>query len=201
MKGFLKEYTMIIIYLITGIMFALGTYSILINVNHALFINKKVVVREIDNDYKIFKDNVLQIESLLLDGNVSKNNKSISKTLSLLKKDGVYRLLPGDLLNYGDLYNLNNYFLDSIINDGWISDLKQNSDINNSFNNEYVDILIRNANYLNKELLNNSNYHYDIKNNEVRDVMMEEYLLILKNYKSFSSLVLELCDKNGDSYA
>ena len=201
MKGFLKEYTMIIIYLITGIMFVLGTYSILINVNHALFINKKVVVREIDNDYKIFKDNVLQIESLLLDGNVSKNNKSISKTLSLLKKDGVYRLLPGDLLNYGDLYNLNNYFLDSIINDGWISDLKQNSDINNSFNNEYVDILIRNANYLNKELLNNSNYHYDIKNNEVRDVMMEEYLLILKNYKSFSSLVLELCNKNGDSYA
>ena len=199
MKNFLKEYTNIIIYSISGVMLVLGAYNILINVNHASFINRKIVVRDIDNDFKIFKDNVLQIENLLLNGNV-KNDKAISKTLSLLKKDGVYRLFPGDELNYGDLYKLNNYFLENIINEGWISSLKQNSDINNKLNNEYVDILIKNANYLNKELLNNSNYHYDVKNNEVRDVMMEEYLFILENYKSFSSFVLELCNEDGENY-
>ena len=200
MKAFLKEYTNILIYSITGVMLVLGTYSILINVNHASFISNKIVVREIDNDFKVFKDNVLQIENLLLKGKVKKNDRLISKTLSLLKKDGVYRLLPGDVLKYSDLYNLNNYFIDSIINDGWISTLKQSSDISNNFNNEFVDDLIKNANYLNKELLNNSNYHYDVKNNEVRDVLMEEYLFILENYKSFSSLVLELCNEYGDSY-
>ncbi len=199
MKNFLKEYTNIIIYSISGVMLVLGSYNILINVNHASFINRKIVVRDIDNDFKIFKDNVLQIENLLLNGNI-KNDKAISKTLSLLKKDGVYRLLPSDELNYGDLYKLNNYFLENIINEGWISSLKQNSDINNKLNNEYVDILIKNANYLNKELLNNSNYHYDVKNNEVRDVMMEEYLFILENYKSFSSFVLELCNEDGENY-
>lgn len=199
MKNFLKEYTNIIIYSISGVMLVLGAYNILINVNHASFINRKIVVRDIDNDFKIFKDNVLQIENLLLNGNI-KNDKAISKTLSLLKKDGVYRLLPSDELNYGDLYKLNNYFLENIINEGWISSLKQNSDINNKLNNEYVDILIKNANYLNKELLNNSNYHYDVKNNEVRDVMMEEYLFILENYKSFSSFVLELCNEDGENY-
>lgn len=201
MKKILKEYLNIVINSIIGVMLILSTYSILININHASFINKTIVVREIDNDFKIFKDNVLKIENLLLSSKVKKNSDLISKTLLVLKKDGVYRLLPGDKLKYSDLYELNNYFLEMIINEGWISTLKQNDKINNNFNNEYMNVLIKNANYLNKELLNNSNYYYDVKNNEIRDVLMEEYLFILENYKSFSSFVLELCNENGDTYA
>lgn len=201
MKFSLKEYLNILVYSISGVILVLGVYNIIINVNHALFIDKKIIVREIDNDFKTFKDNVLEIEKLLKSGKIKNNEIEISQILSLLKKDGVYRLLPGDELKYGDLYKLNNFFIESLINDGWIKNLKQDERINNKYNNNYMDVLINNANYLNKELVNNSNYHYDVKNNELRDVLMEEYLFILKNYKGYSLFILELCNEGGDNHA
>ena len=189
MKTFFKEYIDMVIYTICGILIILGSYNILININHARFINNKIVVSEVDKDYKTFKENILKIENIL----EKSENNNLKGTLSILKRNGVYNLLPGDKLTNIDLYNLNMYFIDEIINNGWIASLKQIDKYNNDENNELVYLLINNSNYVNKELLNNSNFHYDVKNNDIRNQMEEEYNLILSNYKEFSSLVLRLC--------
>ena len=186
MKSFIDEYSKIIMYTICGLLLVLSSYNILININHASFINQKVVVRNIDYEYKTYVDNVLKIEDTLL------NKQEFQNILPYLKNNGAYKLMPGDKVGYERLYELNNYFIDVIINDVWISNLKLNNKYNTSFNNEYVNNLISNANYINKELLNNSNFSYDVRNNEVRNTIDEYYRFILNNYKSFSSLILEL---------
>ena len=55
MKVFLKEYTNMIMYTISGILIILGSFNILINYNHAAFINEKITVSELDQDYTSFK--------------------------------------------------------------------------------------------------------------------------------------------------
>ena len=195
MKSFLKEYVGVFMYTICGILIILGSYNIIININHARFLNKKVVVSDIDNNYKDFKENILDIEKCI---NSSKNKTSISKisnNLSLLKNGGIYIVMPNTELNYIDLYNLNTYFLDTLINDGWLVNLRETKEIYK----KNIQMMIDFANYINKELLNNSNFHYDVKNNEIRSSINEEYKMILNNYKEYSSLLLGICEGDIDA--
>ena len=200
MKDFDKKYYNLFIYSICVIIFVISIYNVIINVKHELFLNEKIIVNDIDENYKTFKNNILLIEDNL---KKNKNNNKIyiavSKALNILKQSNMYKLFPGDKLSYVDLYYLNNYFLD-IINSSWIMNFNDVDDVNTVFNNEYVDILINNANYLNKELLNNSNFSYTFNNN-IRDNINEEYQYILNNYKKFSYLILEISSKMENSYA
>ena len=197
MKYFIKEYIGVLMYTICGILIVLGSYNILINVNHFNYLNKRVVVSDIDNNYKKFKSNILKIEEQMeKSSNLSLKNK-ISTVLSFMKKNGIYDLLPGDKLSYIDLYNLNSYFVDTLINNGWISNLKLINEFNTKVNNKFINNLIFSSNYIDKELLNNSNFHYDVKNNDIRDEINEEYQLILNNYKEYSSLILEMIGDNN----
>ena len=97
------------------------------------------------------------------------------------------------------MYNINNYFLD-VINDGWILNIDGIKELNTDYYNEFVDMLVINANYISKELLNNSNYAYNF-NDSIRDNLDEEYKYIINNYQKFSYLLLEISNKIGDVYA
>lgn len=199
MKAFLDDYLKTIMYTVCGILLVLGSYNILININHYSFINKKIVVSDLDNSYKSFKSNILEIEENLSSFQGDKSNILYVKTkntLNVLKKDGVYQLLPGSTIGYKELYNLNMYYLDVVINTGWISNLKDV--VNNSDYNEMVNHLVNDANYVHKELLNNSNFHYDVKNNPVRNGINDEYNFILSNYQSFSKIILNISKRLGD---
>ncbi len=200
MKGFIREYYKFFIYTICIILFIVAIYNILINIKHALYLNEKIIVTDIDDNYKNFKNNIILIENNLEKSKNSNLYNPILNTLALLKQNGIFRLMPGDKLTYTDLYDLNNYFLDSIINNGWIVNFTDIKTVNTEFNNQYVDILINNANYINKELLNNSNFSYTYNNN-IRDNINEEYQYILNNYQKFSYLILEISNKMGNSYA
>lgn len=197
MKAFIDEYLNAIMYTICGILLILGSYNILINVNHLSFINKRVVVSDIDINYQKYKDNIVKIENNLSHYQGSRNRlyNALTDTLKLLKKDGVYQLMPGDKLSYGDLYRLNNYYLDTIINTGWFERIKNNYD---GSQNEMVNYLISNAKYLNDELLNNSNFQYEVKNNEIRNSLNAEYQFLLSNYEAFSSILLNISKGIGD---
>lgn len=194
MKNFIRDYFNALMYTICGILIILGSYNILLNINHMNYLNEKVMVSDIDNNYKIFKNNILMIEKNI----ENSNDKSLSSVLSLIKKDGIYQLLPGDKLTYMDLYNLNNYFTDTLVNNGWIANLKLIKKYDTQINNELINSLVESSNYVGKELLNNSNFHYDVKNNDIRSTINEEYQLILNNYKEYSYLILEISKKLGD---
>lgn len=200
MKNFIKEYLEVLTYTICGILIIIGAYNIIININHTRYLSEKIVVREIDSTFRELKDNVIMLEDILSKSN---NNSSLKRglqySLNILKKEGAYRLLPGDVLGYNDVYELNNYFLDQLINESWVSNLKTVD--NNKIDNRYVEVLINNANYVNKELLNNSNFCYDVKDNNIRNPLQEEYNLVLKNYKDYSFLLIELTKRLGENNA
>ena len=189
MKKILDEYLEIVIYTICGIILIFSSYLIIINIKHATYIDRIVSVSMMDNDLLTYKENVIKLESNL----ESNKNISLNKVLMLLKNDGLYKKMPGDKLNYQDLYSLNNYFIDVIINEGYFSNLKINENISDIYD-KYVSVLIYNSKYINRELENNSNFHYDVLNNEIRDSMNEVYQMILHNYKEFSYILLEMCD-------
>ena len=202
MKTLLNEYINIVMYTICGVLLVLSSYNILINYNHAVYLNQKVVVSDNDNNYRVYKENVLKIESKLSKIKKGSNEyNALQNTLNLMKKDGAYYLLPGSKLGYYELYNLNNYFIDTIINNGWVSSLKQVNSFNTTINNSLINVLINSSDYINKELLNNSNYHYDVKNNEIRKTIDEEYNAIISNYRNFSNLVIELYNDVGGQNA
>ena len=196
MKKYFSNYYSFFVYSFCVILFIISIYNIAINVKHAIFLNEKVIVNDHDSDYKKFKDNILLIENNLKDN--TQNNGSLTNILLMLKKNGVFRLLPGDKLSYLDLYKLNNYFID-IINEGWIMNVTNVNELDTKHNNEYVDILLTNANYLSKELLNNSNFFYT-SNNNIRNIIEEEYKYILSNYQKFSYLILEISNKMEKYY-
>lgn len=188
MKKILDEYLEIVIYTICGIILIFSSYLIIINIKHATYIDRIVSVSMMDNDLLTYKENVIKLES-----NLERNNNiSLNKVLMLLKNDGLYKKIPGDKLNYQDLYSLNNYFIDVIINEGYFSNLKINENISDIYD-KYVSMLIYNSKYINRELENNSNFHYDVLNNEIRDSINEVYQMILHNYKEFSYILLEMC--------
>ncbi len=194
MKSPKVDYIKIIMYSLFGVIFALASYIIIININHYRSLSYTINVSDIDEDYSKYKDNVLQIEKKLND--ISSDDKtylSLTKVLTTMKKDGVYRLIPKQELNYRDLYNLNDYFMEDFINNNWVSYLKE-SEISTKYQ-DTLDMLINNSNYLNKVFTGNSLILYDDSlDNKIED----NYHFILKNYLMYSSVILDMCNELGD---
>ena len=122
--------------------------QLIINVHHQKTLNDYVVVSDLDNNYIKYMNNVTKIEEMVGSiGNSSEFYLPFSNVTSILKKDGVFRLIPNKELKYLDLYNLNNYFIEELINNGWIQNIKNLSSSKKYFSE--VDFLISNANYMN----------------------------------------------------
>lgn len=187
------DYIKIIMYSLFGVIFAISSYLIILNINHYNSLSSTIKVSEIDDDYSKYKENVLAIEKKL--DTIKSDDKSylsLTKALTTMKKDGVYRLIPKQDLNYRDLYNLNDYFMEQFINNSWISYLKE-LEISSKYQ-DIINMLVNNSNYLNKVFTANSLILYDSTlDNKIDD----NYHFILKNYLMYSSVILSMCNDLG----
>lgn len=186
MKTIFSDYLKIVIYFITGILLIISSYTIIINIKHYQSLSSIVVVSEIDNDYIKFKENVGLIEK-------SKGlNARLASALEIMKQDGVYRLIPNTKLSYNDLYKLNDYFIEELINNGWLSNIME---LNESKKyQDMITILIKNSKYLNSVFTNNSLTMYDSS----LDIKIEDnYHFILSNYLMYSNVILNICNEVG----
>ena len=193
MKTHFDEYLKIIMYTIFGILFAMSIYLIVLNIHHSNSLTSIVNVSDIDNDYIKYKDNVTLIEEKLniYNGN-NKLTRALSKTLNNMKNGGVFRLVPKTKLTYKDLYEINDYFMEELINNSWVHNLKE-LDISLKYQ-EIISMLVNNSNYINKVFNNNSLTLYDSNlTNNVED----NYHFILNNYLMYSNVILSLCDEIG----
>ena len=187
MKRANDEYLKIIIYIIFGIVFVVSTYLVIINIHHYKSLSQEIVVSEIDIDYKNFKSNINKIEDKLNDYKDDKNITSLKNTLAILKNGGIFRLIPSTKITYYDLYILNNYFMNDIIDNCWVVSLKGlNKDENND---KIVNLLINNSKYLDSHFNDNGIILYDSYN---IDSIKNDYNMILKNYLSFSDVLLSI---------
>ena len=179
------------------LIFAITFYAFVNNYQHYRAIREKTVVSDLDSDYMLYKNNIIKIDSILTNNKQNGElNNVLNKTLLIMKKDGPFKFLPGDSIGYLELYNLNDYFIESVYNDAWISSIR--SLINSTEYDEMISIVINNANYIKKDFLNNSNY-FNNYNNKLRNNINDKYHLILKNYKEFSLIILDICSKLGDN--
>jgi hypothetical protein len=109
-----------------------------------------------------------------------------------MKKDGVYRLIPKTELSYQDLYTLNDYFMEELINNGWVSNIIK-LDVSSKYQN-IIMMLVNNANYLNAVFTNNGLTLYDGNlDNKIED----NYHFILSNYMMYSNVILDICNELG----
>ena len=193
MKKGTDEYLKILMYTIFGILFSMSTYLIVLNIHHYNSLSSVVVVSEIDNDYSKYKNNVNEIEEKI--NKIDENNeifRGLSKIFSNMKNGGVFRLIPNTKLKYKDLYNLNDYFMEELINNGWIYNIKDNK--TSMKYQSTIDMLSNNSKYLNSVFINNSLILYDDKlDNKIND----SYHLILSNYLMYSDVLLNICNELG----
>ena len=188
MKSLLGEYYNIVMYTIFGLILVMSSYVIILNVHHYNALGTKVIVSELDNDYKKYKDNITKLDNNI--NTISDNDNMklyFSKALAIFQKDGLFRILPQTKLEYGDLYKLNTYFIDEIINNCWVITF-QNLEISKKYQN-IVDYIISNARYIDDYLSKDSLILYE-SNNKSR--IINDYHMILNNYAAFSDVILDI---------
>lgn len=193
MKTIINEYIKIAMYVIFGILLIMSGYIIILNINHYQSLSSKTVVSEVDNDYTKYKENVNLIENLT--NKISNENKvknSLTNVVRIMKSSGVYRLIPKMEIKYKDLYELNDYFMEELINNSWVSSLQEH-EISNKYQDEVM-MLVNNSNYLNSVFISNSLVLYDSNlDNKVED----NYHFLLKNYLMYSNVILSICNEIG----
>ena len=191
MKGVIQDYIRIVMYTIFGIIFAMASYVIILNIHHYRSLSTTVTVSEIDADYSKYKENVLLIEKSL--NSDTNEYLSLTKVLNTMKQNGAYRLIPNAKLKYKDLYQLNDYFIEELINNSWVSYL-QNLEVSKDYQ-DTIDMLISNSKYLNTVFTGNSIILYD---NSLDNKIEDNYHFILKNYMMYSNVILSMCKDLGD---
>ena len=188
------KYIKVIMYALFGILLVISSYLIILNIKHFNSLNDYVVVSTVDIDYSNYKDNINKIEEFI-NSHKDLDNKTyliLVKTLDSLKRSGVYRLIPKNKLNQKDIYELNDYFMEELINNSWISNIKS-IDITNKYQDS-ITLLVNNSNYLNSIFTSNSNILYDSKlDNKIED----NYHFLLSNYYMYSKIILNICNELG----
>ncbi len=193
MKTIFNDYIKIVMYVIFGIILIMSSYIIILNIQHFKSLSDSIVVSEADNDYLKFKENVNLIEDYLNKAEFDeKISSSLSSVLLKMKNKGVFRLIPKTNLTSKDLYELNDYFMEELVNNGWVSNLKEYD-----FSYKYQDtimLLVNNSNYINDILTKNSLILYDGSlDNKIED----NYHFILSNYMEYSKVILNICSELG----
>ncbi len=191
MKTFYKESLKIIMYTIFGILLVMSSYIIIFNIYHVHSLSETTIVSEMDKDYKIYQDNIRLIEESI-NKHTIKDNKlylSLTKVLNSMK---INKLIPKTKLNNKDLYDLNDYFMEKLINDSWVSTLKE-YEFSNKYQEEIKE-LVDNSNYLNNILTSNSLISYDSKTN---NIVGDNYHFVLTNYMMYSKVILNICNELG----
>ena len=218
MKKEVKEFVKLLTNVFSAIILCIGFYNIFINLFHQSYINERIIVSNLDGDYVEYKDNLLRIEDNLKkyksiatkDYNVVTMDKLYSSTKSCLNtlknENGVAGINENDKLTPYKIYQLNDNFTYKTINHCWIMgmsfiNLKEHNYqgyFKEVFPNydKMVDILIENTNYVRDDLLDNSSYHYSplSTKNTVRNELLEQYKMVLYNYKNFSDIILEISE-------
>lgn len=187
MKGLYDEYYKIIFYAIVTVIFAISIYIIVLNIHHYQALSYPITVSEADLDYSNYKENINNIEYNLKKNVNHKSYSSLNSTLTILKNGGVFRLIPKSKLTYRDLYELNDYFINDLINNCWFQKLKSLN--KNELNDAMITILINNSEYLNNHFIDNGLTLYDSYN---ENRIYDDYHVILKNYLAFSNIIISM---------
>ena len=215
MKKFIKDYLKIISISITGLVFILASFYLIINYYHSEEINRKLYIGENEINYKNYKEKLTKINENLVDYRNKNNNNSAYKgmynnlvtcyktmneegTLANIKTDSFYSAY--------DIYKLGGKFQSHLLNTCWALHLSYIKNDNDKFKEispfivNNIETITNQANNALSEIQNNSSYFYttNITASTVRNYLNSDYKMIADSYNEFADIILLLSEKIND---
>ena len=191
------------------------------NYRHALYLDDVIKVTDNDIYIKDYRKNIEKIHNNLdnyqynggkyLDTyeNVTELKQSLDTCLRHFEDNGLSKLNDGDELKYKDIYDLNNYFYNSLVNDCWVTNLNKVNLQSSFFKRTYlfqeeINILLNNSKGIKTRMLANSLYSYGSINSKymIYNPLIEDYNDVSKIYDDMSKIILDYSNYlvSGESY-
>ena len=218
MKKFIKEYINIFALTITGVVFILASFNLIMNYNHSEELKKTIYIGENDVYYKNYQETLASINSNIIsyrskgikNGAYRNMADSLTNCYSILQDRGTFGNIKVNV-NYNayDVYNLGSKYQSSVINSCWATNLTSlhSNDVPEEFKDiapvivSYVNTINDNVSDALSELENNSSYFYttNIATTTVRNYLGSDYKTIAKSYNDFASIILYLSNYINDN--
>ena len=215
MKKYLKDYLKIIAMSITGLIFSIASFYLIMNYYHNEELNRYIYIGENNVYYTNYKAKLERISDNLITFSNKNHKKSSYEKLhsdlvtcynSLSSEGTLLDLKTNQFLGPKDVYSLGSSFQSNALNVCWavhLSYIKNDttdfkdigpfiannvSSINNEINNAVL------------EIQNNSSYFYttNITSSTIRNYLDNDFSVIANSYNEFADVVLLLSEKLKD---
>jgi len=203
-----KQYFVILGNALIGIAFGYTCFFLLLNVYHYQEIRREayidfendVVIKEIDASLKkidtnISKFNTSKYNGTLSYGDASKMQRKLKACVSSFRNETFTQIRTDNRINIIDVYNFRKSFSEDILNNCIVFqlyDLTSKDTIDDYFIKDnkkllksYMDDLLQDTSYLQKDLDSNSGYYYntDIVSSMVKNQTRDGFYEVLSSYR------------------
>lgn len=213
---YLKDYIKIMAYMLIGLVFAIASFYLFINVFHSLEISREypivmsdaTLVNDYDQRIKTIEKNISTFQVSTYKGEVNSTKmmliqQNLKQCTLILKDTYLEEIRNNTSIDIVDVYKLRDSYENKILSDCiinnlyWTLSLKENN-ISSTYleNNQellkmYVNSLKNKTSYLKKDLLNNSSYFFNTStaNSGVSDDIRDGLYEVLDAYKDASLYV------------
>jgi len=221
MANIFKQYFKVFGYALTGLCFGFAFFFLFLNFYHFLEIRREFRFGGEKDSYVLLLNEKLEkietnINSFNTSGyngtlNISEATKlknSFNVCLSQFRNETITELKNKEFINIKDVYNLRESFEDNIsskclINNFiWLTTAKEDnySDSfivkNQGFLSSEISSLIRDTDYIKKELLNNSSYFFntDISTSAVKNTTKDAFYSVMSSYNKAADFILNMSE-------
>ena len=218
MKNILLEYANIIGYTVTGLIFGLSFFLLIINFYHMQELSETISVETYNNDNKqlieqkinTIKNNISVYSQNSYTGNLNiyglnTSQIKLQECVNIIESDEMMSYLSKSNIGIRDVYDFTGDFRNNILNDCLVMQIKSmfNTDTiatlpNYNIIKPYVDLnvnnLVQSVGYVQSNIENSDHYYYSTSTNKSNffDLTNDSYLEIVNNYQQTLDLLVEI---------
>lgn len=218
MKKILLEYANIIGYTVTGLIFGLSFFLLIINFYHMQELSETISVETYNNDNRqlieqkinTIKNNISVYSQNSYTGNLNiyglnTSQIKIQECVNIVESDEMMNYFSKSNIDIRDVYNFTGDFRNNVLNDCLVMQIKSmfNTDTiatlpNYNIIKPYVDLnvnsLVQSVNYIQSNIENSDHYYYstDVNKSNFFDLTNDSYFEIVNKYQQTLDLLVEV---------
>ena len=218
MKKILLEYANIIGYTVTGLIFGLSFFLLIINFYHMQELSETISVEAYNNDNRqlieqkinTIKNNISVYSQNSYTGNLNiyglnTSQIKIQECVNIVESDEMMNYFSKSNIDIRDVYNFTGDFRNNVLNDCLVMQIKSmfNTDTiatlpNYNIIKPYVDLnvnsLVQSVGYIQSNIENSDHYYYstDVNKSNFFDLTNDSYFEIVNKYQQTLDLLVEV---------
>ena len=218
MKKILLEYANIIGYTVTGLIFGLSFFLLIINFYHMQELSEIISVETYNNDNRqlieqkinTIKNNISVYSQNSYTGNLNiyglnTSQIKIQECVNIVESDEMMNYFSKSNIGIRDVYNFTGDFRNNVLNDCLVMQIKSmfNTDTiatlpNYNIIKPYVDLnvnsLVQSVNYIQSNIENSDHYYYStgVNKSNFFDLTNDSYFEIVNKYQQTLDLLVEV---------